>query len=236
MKYKAILFDMDGTLLPMDIDKFTMCYFKALCKAVCPGKMEPKAFTDAVWQSTAEMMKNDGSALNREVFWQTFEKITEIDNVKEYKELCDEFYEEKFNEIRLICGENPLAVKAVKLANEKADIVVLATSPIFPETAQLNRLGWMGLKKEDFRLVTSYDTDSYCKPNPDYYKSICERIGVLPSECLMIGNDVNEDMKPTLAVGMDTYLVTDWLIPAKDYTYNGKSGAFEELIDFLKSV
>ena len=32
MNYKAILFDMDGTLVPMDNDVFTKGYFKELAK------------------------------------------------------------------------------------------------------------------------------------------------------------------------------------------------------------
>ena len=32
MSLKMILFDLDGTLLPMDQDVFTESYFKLLCK------------------------------------------------------------------------------------------------------------------------------------------------------------------------------------------------------------
>ena len=51
----------------------------------------------------------------------------------------------------------------------------------------------------------------FCKPNPAYYQEILELLGAKAEECLMIGNDVEEDMVAA-TLGIKTRLVTDLLI------------------------
>ena len=60
-RYKAILFDLDGTLLPMDMEVFTNGYFKELYKTVNLPQIPIQSFVDAIWKGTYSMMKNDGS-------------------------------------------------------------------------------------------------------------------------------------------------------------------------------
>lgn len=66
MKLTTILFDLDGTLLPMDNDEFTRGYFKLLAAKMAPLGYEPKRLVDAVWTGTAAMVKNDGLAQQRD--------------------------------------------------------------------------------------------------------------------------------------------------------------------------
>lgn len=232
MKYQAILFDMDGTLVPMDTDSFIRVYFGALAKELCPLGVAPKALTEAVWSGTAAMVKNDGRVNNREVFWRTFSELTGLD-AERFIPAADAFYSEGFHAARAATQPNPLAAEAVRLARQLADKVILATNPLFPMAGQITRMSWVGLKPDDFDLVTSYESDHFCKPNPAYYLSICERMGLDPHACLMIGNDEGEDMRAAASVGMDTYLVNDCRIPAKDYVYDGPCGTFAQLVEFL---
>ena len=236
MKYKAILFDLDGTLLPMDFDVFTKGYFGELTKVLSPIGLEPKAVVAAVWGGTKKMVKNDGTKLNCEVFWEEFAQLTGLE-YDEFKEKSDAFYTREFNNARVCTGENPLALAAVKAARAKAEKVILATNPLFPMDGQHTRLSWIGVAPTEFDLITSYDNSGFCKPNHKYYLDICERIGVEPSECLMIGNDVGEDALAATTAGMDAYLVTDCLIPAKDGSvWNGKSGTFVEMVEMLNNL
>lgn len=87
----------------------------------------------------------------------------------------------------------------------------LATNPIFPAIATRERIRWAGLTESDFELITTYENIGVCKPNPDYFKEVAERIGVAPEECLMVGNDVGDDM-PAEKLGMRVFLLTDCLI------------------------
>ena len=236
MGYKAIFFDLDGTLLPMDYEVFTKGYFSELTKVLSPLGIEPQAIVAAVWGGTKEMVKNNGEKTNREVFWNTFSKLTG----KEYNRFLsasDKFYTKEFNNARVCTGENPLAAAAVAAAKKKAEKVVLATNPLFPLDGQKTRLSWIDVDPSEFDLITSYESDSYCKPNPKYYLEICKRIGVEPSQCLMIGNDVGEDMLAAEAAGLDGYLVTDCLIPHKGgIEWQGAKGSFAEMIEMLNSL
>ncbi len=234
-RYQAILFDMDGTLLPMDAEGFVKAYFKALSAEFVPLGVTPEKLLQPFWAATKAMMVNDGSRLNADVFWDVFSRMTGVAREK-VEPICDRFYTEGFLNARIATGENPLAAKAVRLAHEKADRVVLATNPLFPMVAQETRMGWVGLTPADFDLVTHYTSDSYCKPNPAYYLSICERMGVDPHRCLMLGNDDREDMHAASAVGMDCYLITDCRLPQADKPWNGPMGTFRDAVDMLGAL
>ena len=73
-KITTILFDLDGTLLPMDNAAFTKGYFKLLAARLAPLGYEPEKLVDAVWSGTAAMVKNDGSQNNEAAFWKRFQK------------------------------------------------------------------------------------------------------------------------------------------------------------------
>ena len=234
-KYDAILFDLDGTLLPMDMNVFMKEYFKNLCANLSYLGLDAKTLTDCVWAGTAAMVKNDGKRKNGEVFWKTFQSLVKTD-LSEAKNTCDEFYTKDFNKVRAATGENPLAKTAVEAARKASPKVVLATNPFFPRVGQLTRISWIGLSEKDFDIITSYESDSYCKPNPMYYISICERLGVEAENCLMIGNDEREDGYAAKAAGLDTYLVTDCLIENEKYPCDCRRGTFSEMCDFLHSL
>ena len=46
---KAVIFDLDGTLLPMNEDEFTQGYFSLLCKKLSKSGYEPNELINAVW-------------------------------------------------------------------------------------------------------------------------------------------------------------------------------------------
>ncbi len=233
-RYDAILFDMDGTLLPMDAEAFIRTYFKALALELSP-LIPPEKLMEPFWAATKAMMQNDGSALNADIFWTTFSALTGVDRAL-VEPRCDQFYTTGFLACRAATAPNPLAAEAVKLAHEKAEKVILATNPLFPLIAQKTRLSWVGLAASDFDLVTHYTSDRFCKPNPAYYRSICERMGLEPARCLMIGNDDREDMHAASRAGMDAYLITDCRLPAEDVPWQGPMGTFDQAIDLLRSL
>ena len=232
---KAILFDLDGTLLPMDIEIFRKEYLKLLSNRLSPIGLEPDKILASVWAGVKDMYKNDGSVSNKEIFWKAFERVTQKD-VTEFVKASDAFYDNEFRAAKAFTGENPLAKEAVEIAGKKGRRVVLATNPVFPLNAQTTRLSWIGLSAEDFDLVTDYESDSFTKPNPKYYLSICERIGVEPSECLMIGNDVLEDMMGASQAGLSCYLVTDDVIESDKFEWDGPSGSFAEMIEYISKL
>lgn len=235
MKYKAILFDMDGTLVPMDMKEFTNGYFKFLAQKLAPYQIPTEKLVASIWAGTGAMVKNDGTVRNEKVFWKKFEEETGVSEAV-IGQACLDFYGNEFHQAKMFTQENPFAKKAVELAHEKAQKVVLATNPLFPMVGQITRMSWVDLVPDDFELVTSYESDSYCKPNPNYFISVCERIQVDPKDCLLIGNDEYEDMYAATKAGLNCYLVTDTMIASAEHPWNGMRGSFEELVTYLEQL
>ena len=230
---KAVLFDLDGTLLPMDMDVFTHGYFRLLAKKMAPKGFDAEELVRAVWHGTAAMVKNDGSRSNETAFWEDFARIFGTDVLDDRADF-ESFYANEFRQAKEFCGYSPKAAQAVALLKRAGVRVLLATNPIFPCIATETRIRWAGLSPEDFELITTYENISYCKPNPDYYREVLRRISLQPEECLMVGNDVVEDMCAE-KLGIRTFLLTDCMI-----NKNGEDisryphGGFDELLDFLK--
>lgn len=236
MKITTILFDLDGTLLPMDNDEFTKGYFKLLAAKLAPHGYEPKQLVEAILAGTAAMVKNDGKQSNEAAFWKKFSEIYG-EKVVADKPLFDEFYEKDFQKAKELCKVNPKAAIAVHTVKEMGFRVALATNPIFPASATESRIRWAGLEPDEFEQYTTYENIGYCKPNPDYYREIANRLGVNPEQCLMVGNDVTEDMEAAQKAGMSVFLLTDCLInkERKDISVYPR-GSFEQLIDFANEL
>lgn len=233
--YKTILFDMDGTLVPMDIKEFIEGYFKLLNKKLAHHKIPEETLVKCVWLGTKAMVVNDGKKTNEEVFWDTFNSF--LPNAKEILNPdCLDFYANEFKEAIKFTSPNPLAKEAVELAKANGRKVILATNPLFPLPGQITRMGYVGLKPTDFDYFSSYETERFCKPNPNYYKEILKKNNLKPEDCLMIGNDEYEDAWCASTLGMDCFLVTDCLLPSKNYHHEGPRGTFKELVEFLKLV
>jgi len=227
---RAILFDLDGTLLPMDLDEFICTYFNLLAKRF--SQYDPKAFVNAVWQGTKAMITNDGTMTNETRFWNVFSDIMGPEVLGHDEEFTD-FYRTDFHKTRAITGENPLAKQIIRLAHERADKVILATNPLFPPCGVESRLSWIGLSPDDFDDITTYDNCSFCKPHPSYYLDICARNNLKPADCLMVGNDLREDAWGASQVGIRTHIVTDSLI-THDLDLNDWShSTFAELHKYL---
>ena len=77
MHIRHILFDLDGTLLPMNQDEFVTFYMPLLAKKyISEGiSFDPKAFIASVWKGYGAMVNNDGSCTNREAFWQYMDEL-----------------------------------------------------------------------------------------------------------------------------------------------------------------
>lgn len=230
---RAVLFDLDGTLLPMDNDEFTRIYFGLLAKHMAPHGYEARKLVDGIWAGTAAMVKNDGRASNEQAFWQEFSRIFG-EKVWQDIPLFEEFYRTDFQKARAVCGFALEAAEIVRMLKEKGITVGLATNPIFPAIATESRIRWAGLDPEDFTFYTTYENIGLCKPNPDYYREAAARAGVSPEECLMVGNDIEEDMVACEKAGMRGFLLTDCLIDRKG-TGAGEwpNGGFCELASYI---
>lgn len=235
MKITTVLFDLDGTLLPMDQDVFVKDYFGRIAAKLTPQGYDPKKLVDTIWRGTGVMVKNDGRKSNEEAFWEVAVSVYG-DQILKDKHFFDEFYDEEFDKIKAVCGYHPAAAHIVHSLKEKGCRVALATNPIFPARATQWRIQWAGLKPEDFELYTTYENSRYCKPNLDYYRDILQQLNVHAEECLMVGNDVGEDMVAQ-TLGMKVFLLTDCLINKTNTDVNDyPHGGFQELENYLHQI
>ena len=207
---KAVLFDLDGTLLPLDQDEFVKGYFRLLAKKLAPYGYEPDKLVKAIWHGTAAMIQNDGSCTNEVVFWKDFTNIFG-EQARSHEPVFAEYYEKDFQQVKNSCGYTPKAAEIVRSLKAAGIRVALATNPVFPAIATESRIRWAGLEPEEFELYTTYENIGFCKPNLDYYREILRRMELDAADCLMVGNDVDEDMAAG-QLGMKVFLLTDCMI------------------------
>lgn len=231
----TILFDLDGTLLPMDNEVFTQTYFKLLCRKLAPLGYDPDALISAVWTGTAAMVKNDGRRTNEAVFWDAFAR-TAGDRVLQDRPIIDAFYRHEFCESKTVCGYDAQLTAFVQELKKTGLRVVLATNPIFPASATESRIRWAGFAPSDFALYTTYENTGFCKPNPAYYTDLLQRLSVPASECIMVGNDAQEDMAAA-ETGMGVFLLTNNLINRQNLDITAyPNGNTDDLIRFIRGM
>lgn len=238
MRLDTILFDLDGTLLPMQQDAFIDTYFGLLAKRVTGLGYEPKPFLSALWNGTSAMMHNDGAMTNRERFWQTFTQ--EIGpGAAELEDNLAVFYATDFNATAAILKPRPPVRPLLTALRAKGYGITLATNPLFPLVAAVSRLGWIGLTPADFDYVTTYENSRYCKPNLGYYRDLLAHIEKEPGQCLMVGNSPQDDMAAA-KLGMPVFLLTDNLENARSLAYGdypqGGFGALAEMLEGLPAL
>ena len=230
----AVLFDLDGTLLPMDQDAFVKAYFTRLATKLAPMGYDPQALIAAIWKGTEVMIRNNGSQTNEDAFWQCFCSLFGKDARKD-EPVFEEYYRTDFEQVASVCGFAPEANEVIALCKSLDLRIVLATNPIFPAVATLSRIRWAGLDKDDFELITTYENARFCKPNPAYYQEILQKQNLDPADCLMVGNDVGDDMVARKLV-MRVFLLTDCLINKQDEDITRyPHGSFTELMDFIRT-
>lgn len=235
MSVKYVLFDLDGTLLPMDQDRFIEAYFGGIAAYMAPHGYDPKTLIGAIWKGTEAMIRNDGTLSNEEAFWKVFTGIFGPESINA-EPILEVFYKTEFQKVQQVCGFDENAVKAVSAVKARGFRTALATNPIFPRIATESRIRWAGLEPELFDLITTYENSRYTKPTPEYYGDILDSLGAAAEQCVMVGNDVKEDMVAA-RLGMRVFLLTDCLINKKEEDISRyPHGGYPELLQFINSL
>ena len=211
---KAVFFDLDGTLLPMDEEEFIKVYFISLYKKVAHLGYEKEKLIKTIWDGTEAMYKNDGTHTNEQVFWNLFKKYYSEDQLKD-KEIFDSFYINEFKSTKNVCKDNRLAKEIVNFCKNNLKYTILSTNPIFPYAGTLTRMSFIGLKEDDFDFITAYENSSYCKPNPKYFEFLLNKFNLKADEVILFGNNTIEDAYCAAQVGIKTYLVDGNIIDKK---------------------
>ena len=200
---KAILFDLDGTLLDVDINVFLDHYIRALTTHVA-HLVPPDRFVPCLMQGSQAMMDNDGCETNQAVFGSTFFPCVGR-SLGELEPLFNDFYANEYPKLRSYTRRKSEAHLAVEAAFDLGCDVVIATNPLFPLTAVQQRMEWAGVSGFPYRLVTTYENSRAAKPNLLYFEQVLDVIGHAPEACLMVGD---EDLDMVAGrLGCSTFLV-----------------------------
>jgi FMN phosphatase YigB (HAD superfamily) len=236
-KLNTILFDLDGTLLSMDMILFEKIYFQELAKDFA-DIMSPKELAQNIWSSTKAMVQNIEYKTNEEVFMADFTTRMNM-KLPILQKRFETFYDTSFLKIKDLVLDVKCIKESVNILKSKGYTVALATNPLFPENAIHHRIRWAGFEPEEFSYISTFEKNHYCKPQLKYYEEILMDIKKNPSECLMVGNDVQEDLIAK-KLGMKTYLITNNLLHRTDEEivtdYTGEYEDFYKYVQELPSL
>jgi len=222
---KAILFDLDDTLLGNPMDDFISVYFQALTRSMA-HLIPPERLIAELLNATMVMDANDGDGLtNQEAFAAAFFPALGYERAT-LEPLFEQFYATEFPKLRSLTQQLPEARLLVEWAFERGLQVVIATNPFFPRTAIEQRIEWAGVPvtEFDYAMVTTYEIMHATKSHPAYYREILDRLALQPDECLMVGDNWEKDISMAAEVGISTYWIAgpDEPPPTPDITPVGQ--------------
>jgi FMN phosphatase YigB (HAD superfamily) len=233
---EAILFDLDGTLLRVQMEHFIPRYVERLA-AYCSPQIKTRRFSRAMLDAIRELIiaEGDGHVSNEERLFALLKKQLGIAETL-VRECLAHYAEHHLDELQHLVHPIPLAQQIVKDCHRRAIPMVLATNPVFPRFMIEARMAWGELDLGWFRHLTSYENSRYCKPQAGYFAEIAAFLRVPPERCLMVGNDSSHDLAAA-AVGMQTFLVDTWLVERNDKKwpchYRGDHRALQQFLEQL---
>ncbi len=231
--YTTLFVDLDGTLLDIEVSFFLGPMVEAMYECF-RDILDMELFREGLFGGTGAIMeesRSDGET-NLDGFNQTFSALTGMD-VPDISSRFQSFYHEVFPTLSRYGRPADGASVFIERAFSRGYTLCLATNPIFPTSAVLERMRWSGLNPDLFSFIPGLETMSTCKPNLDYYMDLASRLDVDPSACLMVGNDVQQDL-PASEAGMGTFLVEGQVIDrgSSDLKPDAR-GSLEDLGRFL---
>jgi FMN phosphatase YigB (HAD superfamily) len=230
-----LLFDLDDTLLGNEMNNFVPAYLQALAKRMAVVA-DPAVLIRTLMSATRQMIENPSPDQTLEdkfdaVFYPELGLIR-----NEVQGIIDAFYTEDFPKLKALTQLRPEAVKVVEQIIERGDQAAVATNPLFPRTAILQRLSWAGLPAEQvpFAMIPSYETFHFAKPNPAYYAEFLAQLGWPKIPIVMVGNDVESDIGAARQLGLPVF----WMANNGASTWNGQGvipphGGLTELLPWV---
>lgn len=229
---KALLFDLDGTLIQCDINIFTANYLKSLGEALS-SIIAPKLVLKGLLKASSEIENNKGQAFNEEIFRKVFFPIIKHPEEK-INPLIDKYYENEFPKLSKFFEPQPDARVLMVNAFKRGYKVIIATTPVLPEVAIKERLRWAGIDDFPYDLITTIENSRSTKTTEHlvYYEQILDKIGLPGEACIMIGDEAKDMMAAKL--GCQTFLITSPNTNLHDHvpkpTYRGTLADLNEML------
>jgi FMN phosphatase YigB (HAD superfamily) len=234
---KTLLLDLDNTLLNNDMDTFVATYLGSLAQRMAPFA-DPEKMVKALLSATYKMSQNqqpDRTLMN--VFDAAFYPALNLEK-DDVQATLDAFYAEDFPELRRLTQPRPAAVALVKKALADGYQIGVATNPLFPKTAILQRLDWAGLSasQSSFTLVPSYSSFHFAKPNPAFFAEFLAQMGWPDGPIAMVGDEADLDISGARQLGLPAF----WVPVQQDAPWPGPGsapdrGSLDEILPWFEA-
>ena len=232
----TLLLDLDDTLLGNPMEVFLPAYMVALSKFTA-DKIPPDILLPRLMNATWRMLQNqDPGCRLVDVFEAHFYHKLGIEK-QELAPLFNRFYEEVFPSLKPLTQPRPAAVRLVEGALERGYQLAIATSPLFPLAANLQRLEWAGLSpsRYPFALISSYDKFHFAKPNPAYLAELLARLG-WPGAPVMVGNDPSDDIQCAQQMGIARYWISGEAAGLVNSDGRSAGGGLAGVLEWIEST
>ena len=201
----TLLFDLDGTLLDIDMPAFLKAYFSLAGRRFVSPPELPR-LTPALAAAARKMgaYRAGIHTLDR-VFLEAFSPAIKRLPI-EVRGVFTEFHLGEFEQLRRLTAPRPAARPLLEMALSLGYELAIATNPVFFLEAIRARIRWAGLEGIPFSLVTCAEIMRCAKPHRHYFTQTLRLLGRRADECLMIGDDPGMDL-PAGLLGIGTWLV-----------------------------
>lgn len=228
---RALLIDLDDTLLKNDVARFIAAYLDLLARALAVFG-PPERVLQGLQRGTQAMLTNtDPAMLLIDAFLHAFCESTGSDQ-SQVAEAIHRFYAESYPRLAGLTAPMDGAADLLRTASERGMEIAIATNPLMTRHAVEQRLDWAGVAVSSFpyAVITTVEDFHFAKPRPAYFAEILARLGRLPEEAVMVGNDPGEDLRPAATLGLQCFHVT----ASPDGAWSG--GSLVEARDWLLEV
>jgi HAD superfamily hydrolase (TIGR01549 family) len=221
---KAVLLDLDNTLLRNPSKRFTVEYFRLL-DLYFANLWDVDRISQSIIASVVQMGR-DIEHSNMTAMLRPMAEAAQRTTDEVQRAFAD-FLTAVYPQLRNCVEPVPHAAQLVQTLQHQGYAVAIATNPVYPAEAIRQRLIWAKLPSrfEDYAFVSHAENTHFIKPDAAYYAEIIARIGVEPDETVMIGDSLENDIEPAASIGIHTYHVTDESL----HEFNGQLKEFETL-------
>lgn len=231
-KIRGVLFDLDGTLLQVEMSEFIPAYIGGLAGHF-DDLVDPQRFARTLRAGIHALLADAGGKGSNETQLLGIVETQLGIPATEFRRRFAGYVDDGLGGLQPLVRALPLARNILSRCFERGLKVAIATNPVFPRPVVAARLDWGGIADFPFDLVTSVENSRFCKPQPGYFLEVAEELGLAPQECLMVGNDTSHDLAAR-QVGIPTFLVDTWLVDRcdGDFVWDYR-GSHSDLFRFL---
>ena len=114
-KITTVLFDLDGTLLPMELELFMKDYFQRLSQKMNLCGYDGNAVLDNIGKGIHAIHTNKSSRLNEEIFWESLSTAYKKEEASKLKDIFEEFYRVEFQAVQNVLMPKKLFTSAANM-------------------------------------------------------------------------------------------------------------------------